>query len=79
MKLQINARGGWKDLCELEPEQLRAVQEAVLVLAQALAIGGRVDEGSVYSPSWRITANVARSPKVVAHLDPAKGLKWRRR
>lgn len=78
MRLQINPRGGWKDLCELDAHQLRAVQEAVVILAQALATGGRVDAGSAFSPIWRITANVARSPKVISHLDPARGLKWRK-
>ena len=74
MRLQINACGAWRDVFEFDAVQLRAVQEAVVPLAQAVAI-------NIYdrkSPSWRITSTgVSKSPKVHCHLDAPK-FSWRR-
>ena len=75
LKLQVNERGSWKDVCEFHEAQLRAVQEAT-VIAQALSIGLTERERD-YPASWRITRAVGRSPKVVGYLVPPK-LKWRK-
>ena len=72
MKLQINARGAWRDVAEFEPEQLRQVKEATVILAQALTVGSKRD----IDHSFRIIATVARSPKVAAYLSGPK-FKWR--
>ena len=73
MKLQINARGSWRDVAEFEAEQLRAVQEAAVPLAQALSIGAGDHRGA----SWRITKTVSRSPKIVGYLAPPR-FSWRK-
>lgn len=79
MRLQIKPGGAWRDVVEFEPEQLRAVQEAVVVLAQAL---GRQKSRGLDQAEWRITKvnpAAARSPKVVAYLEPVKSFSWRKR
>lgn len=74
MRLQIKPAGAWRDVVEFEPEQLRAIQEAVVTLAQALGCQAHTNKPA----EWRITKTVSRSPKVVAYLVPAKSFSWRK-
>ncbi len=65
MILQVNATGGWREVAEVEPHQLRQVKEAAQVLAQALATGREATK----APSFRIIRERARAPKVLAHIE----------
>ena len=65
MILQVNQRGGWREVAELENHQLRQVTKAAAVLARALSTG--ITDGSK-AASFRIVAVRGRSPKVIAHI-----------
>lgn len=78
VKLQINARGAWRDVLEFDHLQQRPVMEAVTSLAQALATAPI----GTSAPTFRIVKVPSRrSGGVIAHLEQkpnaARITEWR--
>jgi hypothetical protein len=74
--LQINARGSWSNVVEFEATRERELREAVVPLAQAIALSD--GDGGKNATSFRlVAAGGGRSPKVLARLE-APGFVWRK-
>jgi len=71
VKLQINQKGSWSDVCEFfVPTYTASIQAATIPLARVLGTG---DGKGI---TWRIVDGRGRSPKVISRLE-SPYTRWR--